>query len=94
MNIKRTIIALAAASTVLAGSIVTASADEYTTREVKQEYAVQRQEKPFFQTFFNLEQAPATTKTAAPKAQANNAIGSLIAPADPHWGPAFDPDVE
>lgn len=27
-------------------------------------------------------------------AKQQNGIGNLIGPADPHWGPAFDPDVE
>ncbi len=49
----------------------------------EQQYQVSAQEQP----------APQATQRPAAAAQ-QNGIGNLIGPADPHWGPAFDPDVE
>lgn len=37
--------------------------------------------------------APQATQRPA-TADRQTGIGNLIGPADPHWGPAFDPDVE
>ncbi|WP_341990859.1 hypothetical protein [Azorhizobium sp. AG788] len=91
MNINRKILA-AGAAIALMGLSTTAFADNFGPIN-RQQYAVSAQEtlRPLF---FMPQVKVAKQSYAAPKVSAQNGIGSLIGAADPHWGPAFDPDVE
>ncbi|WP_341990855.1 hypothetical protein [Azorhizobium sp. AG788] len=86
MNIKRNIIVLGAAFFIM-GSATAAFAGPSIGPENAQEYAVSAQDTPFL---FGQPQ----TQPAQLRQNHNADQGALIAPADPHWGPAFDPDVE
>lgn len=91
MNIHRTIIT-AGAAVVLMGLSTSAFADNFGPIN-RQQYAVSAQEtlRPLF---FMPQAKMANQAFAARKPNSRNGIGSLIGAADPHWGPAFDPDVE
>ena len=86
MNIKRNIIALGTAFVIM-GNVSAAFAGPSIGPENAQEYAVSAQETPFL--FGQPNKQPQQLRQ-----NPNAGQGALIAPADPHWGPAFDPDVE
>ncbi len=91
MNIHRNLLVAGAALTLMSLSTA-AFADNFGPIN-RQQYAVSAQET--LRPLFFLPQAQVTQQSfAAPKVQRQNGIGSLIGAADPHSGPAFDPDVE